>query len=434
MHVAFGVRVVVDLMTPDRWLGVSCPSPDPATVPLLRGLVGDVPDGGPAVVPPAGDTAGGAPWLRVAVVEALDRWLHTPLLQCLLDAERGVARGRAARTLPPGPVRAVLTGEALGSARRSSRDLVKFLRRLGRGSRPVPAGLVCAVNTLVDGYAELIEDVAGPDRELGAVIDAGRRLVRRLGGAEPTAEATLPAVPGPSRLRRLDHAVHLIDPRQVRARVLALSADPAVPEVEVSPAPAPGAAVVRVRTFGPTVDPDTVARLLVRLVDRRSGEARGHALLRAGEEDASCLAATVPLYGRDVRDVRADVADALSDLAPAADDADEGLCEARRAVVFLAEWRRLAGLAQLGAASAPARQLRRLAGLLQPGRARSDLPLFIGGPSSAELEALADLGDDGLSACLKGEGPIGAGLRAMTAGSAALLVAEVAALFATSAT
>ena len=127
-------------------------------------------------------------------------------------------------------------------------------------------------------------------------------------------------------------------------------------------------------------------------------------------------------------DVRADVTDARSELAPAADDADEGLCEARRAVVFLAEWRRLVGLAQLGVTTPAARQLRRLAARLQPSRSRAEIPLFTGGPSSAELEALADLGDEELGHRLRGDAPLAEGLWALTAGPASLLVAELAAL------
>jgi hypothetical protein len=214
--------------------------------------------------------------------------------------------------------------------------------------------------------------------------------------------------------------------------VLALSSDPASPEVTLSTADVADSVLVRVPAFGSTIDPDLASRLLVRLVDRRTAEPKGHALLRASDPepgDVACFEATVPLWGMDVADVRADVADALSDVPPAADDADEELCEARRAVVFLAEWRRLAGLAQLGATTAaPARHLRRLVDRLQPSRAPADAPLFTGGPSCAELESLADLGDDELLRRLRGDGPIGEGLRALTAGPAALLAAEVAAL------
>ena len=51
------------------------------------------------------DLRAAEPWLRVAAVDVLDRWLHLPLNQALVDAERGVARAYAARTLEPGQAR-----------------------------------------------------------------------------------------------------------------------------------------------------------------------------------------------------------------------------------------------------------------------------------------------------------------------------------------
>jgi hypothetical protein len=439
VHLAAGVHVAVDLMAPGRWHAVSG-GRDVAATPLLRALVGDLTVRGAAARPtigrPAHDVpASAAPWLRVAVVDALDRWLQTPLDECLLDAERGVVRGRAARTLPHGPARAVLTGDALRLARRSSHDLVAFLRRLGRNSRPVPNGLSAVLKNVVDGYAELAGDVTGPDRDLLAVLDGWRRLSRRLGGTdrpsapEPSASPSSPSSSPLSRpLHKLTQAVGMIDPWQVRARVLVLSADPAAPEVTVSATDVPDTVLVRVPAFGPAVDPDVGSRLLVRLVDRRSGEPKAHALLRASGTDAACLTAIVPLWGMDLADVRADVADALIERAPAADDADDAVQEARRAVVFLAEWRRLVGIAQLGGSAAPARRLRELALRLQPTRTSADAPLFTGGPSCAELEQIGELTDDELLRRLRGDGPIGEGLRAMTAGPGGLLVAELAAL------
>jgi hypothetical protein len=434
LHLAAGVHVAVDLTAPHRWHAVSSPDADLAAAPLVRALVEDVSARPAAPVlpkPGRGIPASAAPWLRVAVVDALDRWLQTPLEQFLVDAERGVVRGRAARTLPHGPARVVLTGDALRLARRSSTDLVTFLRRLGRCSGPVPSALSSALKNVVDGYSELIDDVGGPDRELLSVLDGWRRLGRRLGRAErPTVAPTSgTAAPVPPLQHQLTRAASMIDPRQVRARLLALSPDPASPEVVIGESDVAGSVVVRVPAFGPVADPDVAARLLVRLVDRRSAHPKGHALLRGPAAGTGCFEATVPLYGLDVADVRADVTDPLSDLPPAGDDSDDALQEARRAAVFLAEWRRLVGCAQLGVvADAPARHLRRLIVRLRPGRFTADAPLFAGGPSPAQLTALADFGDDDLTARLRGGGPIGDGLRTMTSGPATLLVAEVAAL------
>lgn len=436
-HLVAGVHVDVDLMSPCRWNGVSYPASDVATAPLLRALIGDeVPDGIPTRglmhrpsirLPATAAPPSASPWLRVAVVDALDRWLQVPVTQALIDAERGVARGRAARTLAPGPARAVLTGDAVRLARRASRDFAGFLRRLPRHSPPVSETLSSALKVLVDGYSELIEEVAGPDRELKSVVDGWRRLSRRARRAERPLAVPEP----PHALQGLPHSV--IDPRQMRARVLALSADPASPEVTVQPtSEVSDTVVVRVPAFADAVDPDLAARLLVRLVDRRTSAPGAHAILRPSAPAAGDLPffeAVVPLCGKNVTDVRADVVDALSDLDPAPDDMDGGLQEARRAVMFLAEWRRLVGGAQLGVvAAAPARRLRDLAACLQPNRARAADPLFRGGPSRTELDALADLGDDELLRRLRGDGPMSAGLRALTSGAAGLLVAEVAAL------
>lgn len=432
LHLAAGVHVALDLSAPGRWHAVSGPPTDTAAAPLLRALIGDVPArraGAPLPEPGRATPASAAPWLRVAVVDALDRWLQTPLEQFLVDAERGIARGRAARTLPHGPARVVLTGDALRLARRSSSDLVLFLRRLGGQSGSVPPALSSALKNVVDGYSELMGDLSGPDRELLSVLDGWRRFTRRLSRADQPATAwpsEAPALAHPLQ-HRLTRAASMIDPRQIRARLLALSPDPAAPEIVVGESDVRGGVTVRVPAFGPGADPDVAARLLVRLVDRPSGRAKGHALLCAPAAGKGCFAATVPLYGLDVADVRADVVDPLIDLPPARDDSDDALQEARRAVVFLAEWRRLVGRAQLGVVAAPARHLRRLVVRLQ-SPSTPDAPLFAGGPSPAELEALADLGDDDLTTTLRDCGPSGEGLRTMTSGPAALLVAEVAAL------
>jgi hypothetical protein len=425
-HLAAGVHVSVDLMSPDRWHAVSLPGVTDTDGPLLQGLIGagaaDRVRGGRrrgfAV-----DPVSAAPWLRIAFVDALDRWLQAPLEQSLVDAERGVSRGCAARTLPPGQARALLVGDALQLARRASNGFATFLRGLARRSEPIPGGLVLACCRLVDGYKDLRGEVAGPDRELTAVIRAWRRFSSRIEEAGRKAsgvrcpEATPWASPHTHPQR-----TSVIDPRQVPARVFALAADPAAAELEVRiPDRADGdAVVVRAPAFGPAVDPDTRSRLVVRLVERRSATPRGHALLdRAGRH----FEATVPLCGLSASDVRADVFDALSDVPPAGADSDRGLQEARRAVVFLAEWRRLAAVAHLpSAVTEPARRLRELAARLQPHGGAADDPMFAGGPSATELNDLAELGEARLLRRLRA-----GDLSAVTGGSARLLVAEIAA-------
>jgi hypothetical protein len=223
-----------------------------------------------------------------------------------------------------------------------------------------------------------------------------------------------------------------IDPRQVRARVFALARDPVSAEVTVQDAGS-DSVLVRAPAFGRAVDPDVRARLAVRLVESRSATSRGHALLslvdrQSDPDEGPYFEATVPLCGLSVSDVRADVFDALSDVPLAGTDSDAVLQEARRAVVFLAEWRRLAALAQLpGGGAAAAARLRVLAAWLrQHGRAIDD-PVFAGGPSAAALGVLAELDEGELLNRLRGGGDPAANLSSVTGGSARLLVAEMAA-------
>ncbi len=403
-----GVRIDVDLLTPGQWRTVSFGAVDDASGPLLRALLGEGDLSAASGQRLAVDPAGAAPWLRVAVVDALDRWLHTPLDQSVVDAERAVSRGRAARTLPDGPARASLVGDALRLARRASRDLAAVLRRLS--ASPVPPGLRNAVQDLVDGYAELADEIHGRrDRELKTVLDSWRR---REAGRPPPAPPHFPA-PAPPRWGSL------IDPRQVRARVLGLSADPREPEISLSPTADGNAVLVRVPTFAPLVDADVRARLVARLINKRSGCVKRHAPMTWG---ADGFATTVPLCGLDPAEVRADVFDEWSDLPPARTDTDPTLREARRAVTFLAQWRRLAGAARLGVASPGlAGRLHDLADRLRPG--------FPGGPSPSDLDALAALGDRGLLRTLRG--PRARGPFATTRGAAGLLVAELVALYVT---
>ncbi len=392
-HLGGGVRVVVDLLRPGRWRTVSAPAADPDSVPLVRALAGVADELRGPVLDVAGDPAGARPWLRVAVVDALDRWLQAPVSQALVDAERAVSRLRAARTLPGGALRSALVGEALQRARGASRGVALSLRELGARSPAMPELLASAVQSLVDGYEELAAEVGGPDRELAAVGEAWRRRLRPVGGARRRAASAHrrpePAGTPPSSM---------IDPRLLRARILRLAADPARPEIVLE---VDGAAVhVRVPAFGGVVDPTLRTRLAVRLVDRRTTEPTAHALL-TGTVDGPYFEATLPLGGLAPTEVRADVFDALGDdLPPVPTDADPALQDARRAVVYLGEWRRLVGLARLpGAPGEPARRLRDLAARVRP--AGAGLPAFRGGPTGVELDALAAMGDADLAERLR---------------------------------
>jgi hypothetical protein len=440
-------------MAPHRWQLVSFSPEDDDAAPLLATLIGH--RAAQVLRGPGGLCAGGhglsvdptaaGPWLRVAVVDALDRWLHLPLEQSLIDAERGVARGRAARTLPQGAARTVVVADALRLVRRAAPGVVAFLRGLAQRSHVLHNPALDTVERLVAGYEELTAEVRGPDGVLTAVLDGWQdyRLTVGPAGCAASGVSRLSAEPAsPGRGRPSRRSASMIDPRQTPARVLALSSHPASAEVTLSKSTLDGfeAVLVRVPAFGPVVHPDVQPRLLVRLVDRRSAAAKGHALLtmatsRSHVGSRRFYEATVPLCGLSVSDIRADVFDALSELPPARTDVDRALQGVRRAVVFLSEWRRLIGLARLPAAHArPARMLRDLADRLDCDDGPPDDPLFAGGPSRAKLSRFATLGDEMLlsrlrDGCGAGESdPLG-----VTEGAGRLLAAEVvAAQFSTS--
>lgn len=431
-HIGAGVHVRLDLLAPDRWTALSVDDLDDASAPLLAALIGE-----PAVRGLQGRSTGTAsldvklvaagPWMRVAAVDALDRWLHLPLDQALVDAERGVARAQAAATLPTdNPAVPLVIGDALQLARRGSAGLVKHLRRCG----PMPARLRAAMADLVGGYADLAGRVNGPDRDLAAVQDAWQA---HLAGTATAETPSAPVVGRHSSLRSRgcpSDESSMIDPRRVMARVLGLSADPSAGEVRLSRDPAADAVLVEVPAFC-DLDQGSGRRMLVRLIDRRSSDQLGHGLLviapgrpsrRGGRRYFRC---TVPLPGLDVVDLQADVYDSLNAPPPAAGDVDPHLRDARRASVFLGEWRRLVALAHTTTVTAGlgdrVRDLaRRLGGA--PGS-----PAFGGGPTATDLLQMVDADDIATAGRLRaaGETVVGIGSLRSAGGMGHLLVAEL---------
>jgi hypothetical protein len=458
-HVGAGVYVDVDLMAPDRWCSISVRTVDDATEPLLTALIGDQAvqglrryahrrpsgDGDPTRHSLAVDPGDAAPWIRVAVVDALDRWLHLPLDQSLVDAERGVSRGWAARTLPAdAAARVIVLGEGLQLARRASSNVVGYLRTLGSRHRAVPSGLLAAVRHLMQGYTELVTEVSGPDRELAAVLDTWRHVSDRISAMDSDEAAvgtlTLGPIGRPHLPSRRSRPASMIDPRQIRARVFAQSSDPSAAEVTMTDTRVNDhpAVLVCVPAFRRPLDQQVVPRLLVRLVDSLSADPRGTAVLTAsptptGRRRGRYFEGIVPLRGSSVGNLRADVFDALSDVPPARGDTDEALQGARRATVFLGEWRHLLALAQLPTAvTAPARWLRELATRLEPKDRGPTQPLFADGPSPDDLQRLAAASD--VELLRRARWPehddhhsTAAGLFALAWGSGRLLVAEIAA-------
>lgn len=408
VHLGSGVHLAVDLMAPCHWRGLTfLPSPGVAH-PLLSRLLGTraaadvsvrnvtVPAGGTVAV----DTADATPWLRVAVVDALDRWLQLPLDQALLDAERGVCRVRAAAGLPDGPLRSGVVAESLELARQASRGLVGYLHGLPSEGVLAPA-LLAAMQSLVNGFGELIHEVGG-DEELAAVLDAWCHLPghtgERAGHLHAPAPAPVAHATGPG--------ASTIDPRQSRARTFAVSPDPTSPEVSVVSGGRldPGTVAVRAAAFGARVAPEMLSRLMVRLVDRGSGGLGGHALLSSTRRSArsggsAILEARVPLCGLDPSGVRADLFDVLVAGPPAGDDTDPALRRARRAVAVLGEWRRLLGLARMPVPPAESAPLLREA-VRRLGDGTADLdpddPICNSAPSRQQLRHARSMDDEAL--------------------------------------
>ncbi len=349
-----GVTLAVDPLAPDRWSRLAASALDEPATAVLAAIVGrpaadvlvatHVPDRLRVAAPPSA-----GPWLRLGVVDAIDRWLPLPLDQPLVDAERGVARLHAAATLPAGgAAHRLVVGDALRLARRASAGVVAHLARRRRRGSPVPAPFCAAFAWLVDGYRTLGTHVAGPDRELAAVERAWRAFRGGVSAGHAAGRTRTP----PSGPRR--EGTSMIDPRRVPARVLCLSSDPDAGEVRLTPAAGRGLQV-EVPAFGGDIDELKAGRLVVELVDRRTSEPVGHGLLtitsgpRATRRRA--FRSTVHLAGRDAAELRAEVFDALAEPPPAG---PEGVRDARRAVATLRAARRERAAAHIVDGATPA--------------------------------------------------------------------------------
>jgi hypothetical protein len=444
-----------DLMRPHSLQSISVRRWDQADLLVLRGLIGTAavervgwllgklrssvaPGPAEAVwVNPAAE-----PWLRMAIIDALDRWLQLPLDQSLIDAERGVARGRVANTLPSGPSREHFTGEALALLRLSAKGLVVYLSDLKASTSSIPMELRRCLAHLVEGYSAMHQEVHGPDDELEAV---GRAWTELSSVPESDWRVTERSAGWAGGRRRAPSAhpsqalVSWVDPRQLRARVVDL--DPNGNEISMSESRLGDhdAVLVTVPAFGPHGPVASIAeRLLVRLVDRRSGEAHGESMLTltydrhypgAGLVASPVFTAVLPLRGVSPLDLRADVFDADSEIPPAWANTDASLLRVRRAVLLMAELRR--SVAEACVHRGPGPSLRRLAHLTEilTTDLPADQPAFDGGPTPAELVQLAGGGDPSLRASSSSAEPTApslGGLTATTVGPGELLVAELA--------
>lgn len=371
-ELAPGVAVEIDLADPSGWHAIDVRRWAAADRDLLEALLGPAAVREVTGLLASGDAKVGVPlevapatvWRRLAVIDALDWWLQLPLNQGLLDAERAIVRARAATSLRSGELRRTFVDRAVVLARRSADEVSAYLNELAGAS--LPKALFSGLSRVASGYASLAREVDGPDAVLAAVQTAWERVaLAPLKAAAPVVGA-LPAIVG---------SISGVDPRRVRARVVGN-------DVQLLPQ---GTAVrVVVPAFAPLPSPVVADRLMVRLVDRRSGEAQVPTLLTLNTSTAGMPVFTevVPLRGASVEHLRADVFDADS-AEPAASDTD--LLRQRRAQLVLSEWRRAAAESRLSRGlRARNRRLVRLLDALAPTTG----PLFQGGPARSDISDL----------------------------------------------
>ncbi|MFG1627643.1 hypothetical protein [Kribbella sp. NPDC049227] len=441
-----GIGVEVDLSEPERWRSVTVHRWERADLVLLRAVIGPdavqdlerwrderIAAGSRRLEADLSvDFAPARPWLRAAVIDALDWWLQLPLDQALLDAERAVVRARAARSLPAGSLRRDVADQSLVLARRSASGFVDYLDGLTGSAESLPRALFSGLSRLANGYAALGRRVVdGPDDDLDAVADAWLRL-----------RAVVPVV---ATFRLPDHSMTYrlsdrplinttplrssVDPRQLRARIV--DTDVQAQEIRMVMS-GEGSVRVIVPAFGTRQQPALLAdRLMVRLVDSRSGAAQEPVLLtlRSGSEAERFGVATpvftemVPLRGASPEYLRADVFDPDSQASPARSDTDDELLRQRRAQFVLGEWRRAAAESRLSrGVRVRRRRLTQLLDVLTQASADSEQPAFLGGPTPAEIAQLIGHA---------GAGPeTGHPWFASTEGAGELLVAELAAVHA----
>jgi hypothetical protein len=397
-----GITVEVDLARPQRWHSVSIAEWDHADPALLAALIGR--DASCRLARLRAELlssdrlsredeltvalAPTSPWLRVAVIDALDRWLHLDLDQTLV------------------------TGK---------------LSSLADSASPLPMELYSGLRRLTNGYAALRrEGVDGPEKELARVARAWAGLKARVPIADRCASDYVGSAAqyGVRDGAATNGAVFTstVDPRQLPARVVGDGVSVTEIRMETVFEDREPSVLVTVPAFcSPLPSAVVTDRLLVRLVDRSSGKVHQPALLNlvTGDEadqlgaDAPVFARVVPLRGASPENVRADVFVADSDRAPVVVDTDDDLLRSLRSVSVLSEWRSMAAEARLtGDQPARNRRLTQLVDGLKP--ANSGQPLFLGGPTLAELVALS-------------ESPAAGPEWATTQGPAALLVAELAA-------
>lgn len=185
IRLATGLAVDVDPLTPGQWQAITVVRRGEDTEALLVGLVGrttarrmleTATSTEPVAQEPIALTGklDGDEWLRIAAVDALDRWLQIPLNASVVRTERAVVRAETAATIEDGPVRSALLADALTLALTAQPGFEEFLSQL---ELALPAPLLYGVRHLVKGVLSLADMV--PDaQDLRTISVAGERVLR----------------------------------------------------------------------------------------------------------------------------------------------------------------------------------------------------------------------------------------------------------------
>jgi hypothetical protein len=296
-------------------------------------------------------------WHRVAALDAVNRWLHAPLDGSLIDAERGLARLDAARLLGEGPAREVVLREGASLAHTACYGVERYFQHL---AGTVPDRLSRGLHQFLAGFQRL-SDLEPDADDLHSVVRAGQRALET---ASRRQRRTSPAEEGPARGTRVAPAMwtSAIDPRQLPARVVELSEDPAMGEVLSRRAVVNGIPVleVEVPAFSTLAESSTVwnagERLMARFIDRLTGTVVARQLLTIESRARAtgkgyAFRTKFPLETLDPARLRVDVVDTAIHLPPAKEDSDPRLLAARRDMVALREARAAAAAQGLGLVS-----------------------------------------------------------------------------------
>jgi hypothetical protein len=283
----------------------------------------------------------GQPELRLAAVDALDRWLQLPVDEALVRAERAVVRAEVADHLASGSRRSALLDDAIALARAAQPGLERFLEQV---TLPMPDELLRSVGYLINGVAALAEQAPDAD-DLRDVAKAGDRVLRSRPAPAPGRQ---PRVAGIDDEYVGDRTADRLDPRLLPARVVRFSDDPTLGEIRRTKTEISRIPVLQVEVLAAEHPDDRPGdRLYARFVDTRTGRVQARLLLTRSHD---VFSASLPVdESVDPDHLRVEIVDTEFDRPPATGgSADAELIGLRRSAVQLRRRRLLVSYHRLG--------------------------------------------------------------------------------------